>query len=225
MPLNLSKLGKVLKTLNRLETPATFNASLPVKLEVKKELNPITYLVKIGNKEVETKSDIPLAVGKKYFAQIKEFKNSVQITNLKEYPKILQTLDKITLPKEFSSLKKDEVLHHLANAKNKDEFLFFMNILIAFEKKIHHLIINEKRKALMQYKYEKNSLKFYAVFSNLGEIEGVITPTRLTICSPYDATIRLIELYKNEINLSVQTIKKEVKPIYDFSNSLLDLRV
>ena len=76
MPLNISKLGKILKTLNRLEGIKEFNATLPVKIEVKKEINPIRYLIKLGNREIETKSNLPLVVGKKYFAQIKEFKSS-----------------------------------------------------------------------------------------------------------------------------------------------------
>ena len=46
------------------------------ELEVKKEINPIRYLIKLGNREIETKSNLPLIVGKKYFAQIKEFKSS-----------------------------------------------------------------------------------------------------------------------------------------------------
>jgi len=222
MPLNISKLGKVLKSLNRLES-VSFNTSLPVKVEVKKELNPITYLIKLGNKEVETKSHMKLEVGKTYFAQIKELKNSIQITNLKEYPKILKTLEHINI-KELTP-KKEEIITHLANAKTKEEFLFLTNILIAYEKKIFHLVINEKRKGFLQYKYSKNKVKFYACFSNLGELEGEITENSLTIYSPYEATISLINYYKDELPLKVYTYKKEVKPIYIFSNSLLDLKV
>jgi hypothetical protein len=101
MPLNLSKVGKVLKTLNRLEGIKEFNASLPVKIEVKKELSPIRFLIKLGNREIETKSYIPLKVGKKYLAQIKEGKYSIKISNLKEYPKILNTLKKINFTEEL----------------------------------------------------------------------------------------------------------------------------
>jgi len=224
MPLNVSKLAKVLKTINRVQTPNVFNASLPIKIEVKKEINPITFLIKLGNKEVETKSKIPLIVGKKYFAQIKELDSSIQISNLKEYPKILEQLDKIKT-KGLDSQNKEEVLKHLANAKTKEEFLFFTNILLALEKKIHHLVIAEKRKALMQYKYSKNKIKFYAVFSHLGELEGELSLNDLIIYSPYLSTIALINRYKDELPFNVTTIKKEVKPIYQFSNSLLDLKV
>ena len=81
MPLNLSKVGKILKTLNRVDLPTEFNATLPIKIEVKKQLSPIRYLIQLGKKEVQTKSYTPLIVGKKYFAQIKEKKGVIQITN------------------------------------------------------------------------------------------------------------------------------------------------
>jgi len=225
MPLNISKLGKVLKTLNRVQTPNIFNASLPVKIEIKKELNPITYLIQLGNKEVETKSYVPLKVGHKYLAQIKELKNSIQITNLKEFPKILDDLQKISLNENIDSTQKHEILKHLANANSKEEFLFWTNVLIAQQKKIYHFIIGGKRKAIMQYKYKKDKVKFYACFNNLGEIEGEIKTNFLTIYSPYDVTISLISQYKDELNMNIKVIKKDVKALYNFSNSLLDIKV
>ncbi|WP_456480423.1 hypothetical protein [Nautilia sp.] len=231
MPLNVSKLGKILKTLNRFEGIKEFNATLPVKIEVKKEINPIRYLIKLGNREVETKSTVPLEVGKKYFAQIKEIKSKLQISNLKEIPEILTILDKIKFLNEkdktfkLHTFSKDEILQHLANANNKTEFVFFTNILTAYQQKIFHLIINEKKKALMQYKYSKNKVKFYAVFNHLGELEGEITPGSLTVCSPYSATLQLIEFYKDELDLEVFLYKKEAKPLYVFAENMLNLKV
>ena len=231
MPLNISKLGKVLKTLNRLEGIKEFNATLPVKIEVKKEINPIRYLIKLGNREVETKSTLPLQIGKKYFAEIKEIKSKLQISNLKEIPEILTVLDKIRFLDEkdktfkLHTFSKENILKHLANSQSKTEFVFFTNILMAFQQKIFHLIINEKKKAVMQYKYSKNKVKFYAVFNHLGEIEGEITSSSLTIYSPYNATLQLIELHKDELDLEVFLYKKETKPIYNFAQNLLNLKV
>jgi len=225
MPLNISKLGKVLKTLNRLEGIKEFNATLPVKIEVKKEINPIRYLIKLGNREVETKSNLPLIVGKKYFAQINEYKSSIQISNLKPFPEILEILEKISFKEKLIKFSKKEILQHLANSNSKTEFIFFTNILLALQEKIYHLIINEKKKALMQYKYSKNRVKFYAVFNHLGEIEGEITVDSLTIYSPYKATLQLIEQYKDELTLNVFLKQTEVKELFNFSENLLNLKV
>jgi hypothetical protein len=225
MPLNISKLGKVLKTLNRFEGINEFNATLPVKIEVKKEINPIRYLIKLGNREIETKSNLPLTVGKKYFAQIKEYKSSIQISNLKPFPEILEIIEKIPFKEKLFKFSKEEILHHLANSNSKTEFIFYTNLLLAFNEKIHHLLINEKKKALIQYKYSKNRVKFYAVFTHLGEIEGEITSDSLTIHSPYKATLRLIEQYKDELNLNVFLKQTEVKQLFNFSENLLNLKV
>jgi hypothetical protein len=224
MPLNLSKIGKVLKTLNRLEGIKEFNASLPIKIEVKKEINPIRFLIQLGNREIETKSYIPLKVGNKYLAQIKENKYSIQIKNLKDYPKILDTLKKINFTKELLTPDKKEIMHHLANSNNKTEFIFWMNILIAMHQKIYHLIINDKKKALMQLKYKKNTLKFYAVFEHLGEIEGILFNDNLKLFCEFNSTISLINLYKNELPFIVEVNKKEIDSLYEFSENLINLK-
>ena len=225
MPLNISKLGKILKTINRVSAPIEFNATLPVKIEVKKQINPITYLIKLGNRETETKSYLPLEVGKKYITQIKELKHSIQITNLKPFPKILEILQKIDLPKGFKEYNKEEIIKHLINAKNQNEFLFFANLLLALDKKIYHFSINEEKKALMQFKYSKNKISFYAIFQNLGEIEGEISQSYVTICSSYKNVLNLIKQYENEINLKVTLKLKNPKTLFDFKNTLLDLKV
>jgi hypothetical protein len=224
MPLNLSKIGKILKTINRFENIKEFNANLPVQIDIKKQLNPIKYLIKLGNREIQTKSYIPLKIGNKYLAEIKEGRYSIKISNLKEYPKILNILKKINFTKNFLAPEKKEIISHLANANNKNEFIFWMNILISFNQKIHHLIINDKKKALMQLKYKKNTLKFYAVFEHLGEIEGFLFENSLKLFCEFDSTINLINLYKKELPFLVETVKKEIKPIYDFSENLINLK-
>ena len=219
MPLKISKTAKILKTLNRFQT-IEFNTTLPVKLEVKEKLNDIKYLIQLGKKEVITKSFIPLKKGK-YFAIIKELHGNIQISNLQKLSNIALMFERIT-PKEVNT--KEQILHHLANASNKEEFIFYMNILFSFERKIYHLFINEEKKALFQYKFHKNKLQFYAVFNNLGEIEGEIFNQTLNIFSPFKNTIKLIKQNSNLINLKVNTFLKNVKPLYEFSENLINLK-
>jgi len=221
---NISKIGKILKAANRVNF-VEFNSTLPVKMKVLKEINPITYKIQLGNREVETKSYVPLEIGKKYLAQIKESKNKLEIKNLREYPKLLDELEKVEIKKELTHYTKDEILKHLQNAKNKDEFMFFANLLLAYQKNIKHLTINqENKKALMQYKFKKNKVTFYAVFSNLAEVSGEIYPNRAIIYSPYENVIALLKNYKDLIDLEVEIYKKEPKPLYEFQQSLLDLK-
>ena len=221
MPLNLSKVGKVLNTLNKFQT-IEFNTILPVKIEVKEKLSNIKYLIKLGNKEVVTKSFVPLKKGK-YFALIKDLRGNIQISNLKPLSNTALIFEKVKT-KNLDNLSKEKIIHHLANSNSKEEFIFFMNLLLSLEKKIHHLIINEKKKALLQYKFSKNKLQFYAVFNNLGEIEGEIYTNNLDIYSPYKNTIELIKTHSHLINLNVNVFLKETKPLYEFSENLLSIK-
>jgi len=220
MLLKISETGKILKTLNRLQS-IEFNTTLPVKLEVKEKISDIKYLIQLGKKEVITKSFIPLKKGK-YFALVKEIQGNINISNLKPLSHIALMLEKIPL-KEVNS--KEQILNHLANATSKEEFIFYMNILLSFQKKIYHIFINEKKKALLQYKFQKNKLQFYAVFNNLGELEGEIFGNILNIYSPFKNTLQLIKENENLIDLKVNVFLKEVKPLYEFSENLLNLKV
>ena len=224
MPLKISDVGKILKALNKFEGIGEFNTSLPVKIEVKKAINPITYLINVGNKkDLITKSKVKLTPGK-YFASIKELDGFIQIKDLKPLPKIAILLEKINFSFKEKNLDKHTIMHHLANSTSKEEFLFFTNILLSMQKKIHHYIINERKKALLQYKYSKNRLQFYAVFNNLGEIEGEIFNNLVKIYSPYKEVLNLIEENKNLIDLNIQTFLKNTKPLFEFNENLLNLK-
>ena len=227
MPLKISDVGKILKTINRFEGIGDFNETLPLKIEIKKQLNEYNYLINLGNKrEIVSKSFVKLKPGK-YFAIIKEFGNNIKITNLKEFPKILDLLEKINFNFQKDSektLTKETILHHLANATTKNEFIFFTNLLLALERKIYHLI-TEKRKSLIQFQYKKNKITFYAVFNHLGELEGEIYLNKLIIYSPFENTLNLIKEYSDTIHFEVITIlKKEIKPLFEFKENLLNLK-
>ncbi len=223
MPLKISEIGKLLKALNRFENIGEFNSRLPVRIEIKKQINEFNYLINLGNKkEIVTKSFVKLNPGK-YFALIKEKGLNIQITNLKKIPQLFTIFEKTNLKENHFS--KETILNHLSNATNKTEFIFFTNLFIAVQKKIFHLAINEKRKALLQYKYQKNKLHFFAVFNHLGEIEGKIFANKLIIFSPYKNTINLIKQNKNSLNLTIEThLKTDIKPLYEFSENLFNLK-
>jgi hypothetical protein len=222
--LNIFKLGKVLSETNRLNGIKEFNASVPIKIEVLKEINPITYEIKLGNKIVETKSNFPLKTGGKYLANIVEKKEFIQIQNLKEFPKLLDILEKLPKIKEIN-LDKNEILNKLQNSQTKNEFMFYANILLAFQKGIRHIFINEeKNRGLLQYKYEKNHVKFYACYKFLGELEGIITPNKVTVFTQFKNVASLISENK-DIDLDVEVyLKEKIKPLFEFKNSLIDIK-
>ena len=229
--INVSKLGKILKATNRLNMPTEFNASLPIKIEVKKQLNPIRYLLQLGNRELETKSHKQLEIGGKYLAEVVQKDNSINIKNLHKMPKIFNDIpkDAKTFMPEHSKYK-EEVLKHLANSTSKNEFLFYTNFLLAFQKEITHLFINEGgKKSIHQIKKEKKRVKFYSFFSNLGAISGEIfydDVYYLNLMVEFQNSLALIKKHLNELkNFEVTISQESSKPLFEATESgILNLK-
>ena len=239
---NISQVGKILKATNRLNMPTEFNSTLPLTITVKKQLNPIRYLLQLGKKEVETKSYTPLEVGAKYKAQINQTDSKIEIKNLTKLPNIFNkfpdtiqySIDDLIKdnPLESNEKYKNFLLNHLANSTTKDEFLFFSQMLLAFNQEIKHLFIKDEKKALIQIKHKKRKINFYAFFENLGAIGGeiyLIDEIYLNLMVEFQNSLYLIQ--KNTQNLKgiiINNITQEkIKPLFEINenNSLLNLKV
>jgi len=238
---NISQVGKILKATNRLNMPSEFNATLPLTITVKKQLNPIRYILQLGKKEVETKSYTPLEIGAKYKAEINQTNSKIEIKNLTKLPNIFNkfpdtieyTIDDLLKdnPLESNEKYKNFLLNHLANATTKEEFLFYSQLLLAFNQEIKHLFIKDKKKALIQIKQKKRKLKFYAYFENLGAIGGeiyLIDNIYLDLMVEFQNSFEFLKNYIDELNGIIINIKNEkIKPLFEINenNSLLNLKV
>jgi hypothetical protein len=236
---NISQIGKIMKATNRLNMPTEFNSTLPLTITVKKQLNPIRYILQLGKKEVEVKSYTKLEIGTNYKAQINQLNNKIEIKNLSKIPTIFNKIPK-NLNYTIDDLIKENLnddkgykhflLNHLANSSSKNEFLFFTQLLLANNQQIKHLFINEKKKrALMQLKYKKNRLKFYGFFEHLGAIGGemfLADTIYLNLMVEFQNSLTLINQNIDELKGIVVNIKQEkIKPLFEVSdNSLLNLK-
>jgi hypothetical protein len=236
---NISQIGKIMKATNRLNMPTEFNSTLPLTITVKKQLNPIRYILQLGKKEVEVKSYTKLEIGTNYKAQINQLNNKIEIKNLSKIPTIFNKIPK-NLDYTIDNLIKENLndnkgykhflLNHLANSNSKDEFLFFTQLLLAENQQIKHLFINEKKKrALMQLKYKKNRLKFYGFFEHLGAIGGemfLADTIYLNLMVEFQNSLTLINQNIDELKGIVVNIKQEkIKPLFEVSdNNLLNLK-
>ncbi|GAA7949963.1 hypothetical protein COL447_18640 [Helicobacter pylori] len=89
------------------------------------------------------------------------------MTQMKE---ILSTKDN-TPVKEYKELLSEKLVH----AKSSQEFLNTANMLLSLQSQVLSFVIeNERKKAFLQMKAKKQSVDFYALYPNLGEIGGVI---------------------------------------------------
>ncbi|MBH0252908.1 hypothetical protein I6580_03490 [Helicobacter pylori] len=166
-----------------------FNATLPILLKVLEKQDKDLFLLQVGNKIIPTKSEQELKINQPYFATMQKNQlGDIVLKNLVPAPKILDALDdlpalemkklkEILSAKDNTPLKeyKEFLSEKLIHAKNSQEFLNTANMLLSLQSQVLSFVIeNERKKAFLQMKAKKQSVDFYALYPNLGEIGGVI---------------------------------------------------
>ncbi|MBH0305563.1 hypothetical protein I6944_06875 [Helicobacter pylori] len=166
-----------------------FNATLPILLKVLEKQDKDLFLLQVGNKIIPTKSEQELKINQPYFATMQRNQlGDIVLKNLVPAPKILDGLDdlpalemkklkEILSAKDNTPLKeyKEFLSEKLIHAKSSQEFLNTANMLLSLQSQVLSFVIeNERKKAFLQMKAKKQSVDFYALYPNLGEIGGVI---------------------------------------------------
>ncbi|WP_367971851.1 hypothetical protein [Helicobacter acinonychis] len=178
-----------LNALNSKNAAHNFNATLPILLKVLEKQDKDLFLLQVGNRIIPTKSEQELKINQPYFATMQRNQlGDIVLKNLVPAPKILDELNdlptlemkkikeilsaKDTTPlKEYKELLSEKLVH----AKNSQEFLNIANMLLSLQSQVLSFVIqNEQKKAFLQMKAKKQSIDFYALYPNLGEIGGVI---------------------------------------------------
>ncbi len=166
-----------------------FNATLPILLKVLEKQDKDLFLLQVGNKIIPTKSEQELKINQPYFATMQRDRlGDIVLKNLVPAPKILDALDdlpalemkkikEILSAKDNTPLKeyKEFLSEKLIHAKSSQEFLNTANMLLSLQSQVLSFVVeNERKKAFLQMKAKKQSVDFYALYPNLGEIGGVI---------------------------------------------------
>ncbi|MFP6177333.1 hypothetical protein ACLGB9_07220 [Helicobacter pylori] len=166
-----------------------FNATLPILLKVLEKQDKNLFLLQVGNKIIPTRSEQELKINQPYFATMQRDRlGDIVLKNLVPAPKILDALDdlptlemkqikEILSAKDNTPLKeyKEFLSEKLVHAKSSQEFLNTANMLLSLQSQVLSFVIeNERKKAFLQVKAKKQSVDFYALYPNLGEIGGVI---------------------------------------------------
>ncbi|WP_187947505.1 hypothetical protein [Helicobacter pylori] len=186
---------EALNTLNQLNALHSknaahhFNATLPILLKVLEKQDKDLFLLQVGNKIIPTRSEQELKINQPYFATMQRNQlGDIVLKNLVPAPKILDALDdlpaiemkqikEILSAKDNTPLKeyKEFLSEKLVHAKNSQEFLNTANMLLSLQSQVLSFVIeNERKKAFLQMKAKKQSVDFYALYPNLGEIGGII---------------------------------------------------
>ncbi|WP_187909752.1 hypothetical protein E5L20_02540 [Helicobacter pylori] len=166
-----------------------FNATLPILLKVLEKQDKDLFLLQVGNRIIPTKSEQELKINQPYFATMQRDRlGDIVLKNLVPAPKILDALNdlpaiemkkikEILSAKDNTPLKeyKEFLSEKLIHAKSSQEFLNTANMLLSLQSQVLSFVVeNERKKAFLQMKAKKQSVDFYALYPNLGEIGGVI---------------------------------------------------
>lgn len=209
-PTQIGKLISQIATSGKRE----INSTLPMLLRILDKKGADKYLVQLGKLIIETKSDKPLKVGTNYWANVRQGKDGLVISDLIKQPKIMENLSKSHIKltskelsellndankanKHIDSVFKDFLLERLPFASSRQEFLELSNLLIALQNGVFSMVIQDDngKDNLVQIKKQVDFLEFYSIFPNLGEISGIVT------------------LQDSEMNLRLQVMSEKVKDI------------
>ncbi|MGL2651598.1 hypothetical protein ACQJ55_05905 [Helicobacter pylori] len=220
-----------------------FNATLPILLKVLEKQDKDLFLLQVGNKIIPTKSEQELKINQPYFATMQRNQlGDIVLKNLVPAPKILDALDdlpaiemnkikEILSAKDNTPLKeyKEFLSEKLIHAKSSQEFLNTANMLLSLQSQVLSFAIeNERKKAFLQMKAKKQSVDFYALYPNLGEIGGVIylkeKEKQLFLKTTLQRTKEILKEAQNTLLgfSSVEIVCEKTPMLFAFEERLLD---
>ncbi len=220
-----------------------FNAALPILLKVLEKQDKDLFLLQVGNRIIPTKSEQELKINQPYFAIMQRDRlGDIVLKNLVPAPKILDALDdlpalemkqikEILSAKDNTPLKeyKEFLSEKLVHAKNSQEFLNTANMLLSLQSQVLSFVIeNERKKAFLQMKAKKQSVDFYALYPNLGEIGGVIylkeKEKQLFLKTTLQRTKEVLKEAQNTLLgfSSVEIVCEKTPMLFAFEERLLD---
>ncbi|WP_187928437.1 hypothetical protein [Helicobacter pylori] len=220
-----------------------FNATLPILLKVLEKQDKDLFLLQVGNKIIPTKSEQELKINQPYFATMQRNQlGDIVLKNLVPAPKILDALDdlpalemkkikEILSAKDNTPLKeyKEFLSEKLVHAKNSQEFLNTANMLLSLQSQVLSFVVeNERKKAFLQMKAKKQSVDFYALYPNLGEIGGVIylkeKEKQLFLKTTLQRTKEVLKEAQNTLSSFsfVEIVCEKTPMLFAFEERLLD---
>ncbi len=228
------------------------NALLQLGIEVLEKKGDGTFVIRLGQHKLQTRSETPLLPGREYWADIEQHKEGpVRLTRLHPKPLLLQKEGFIAFGREFiaklaaeedpAGSVKEHLMQMMAASSNKEQFQTLSQLLLSWHQGVVTIPFKErgKRMLLQMRRGKKNetlkqkSVEFYAAFNNLGPIEGAILlhgdETLLNMEVFYPKTANLLNGLKGELagfsQISVSLSDSAITPFWESETlGLLDIR-
>ena len=239
---------QILAGLSKIE----INALLQLGIEVLERKGDGTYMIRMGNHTLQTKSETPLVPAKEYWVDMERAKDGViHLTKLHPKPAMLKKegflpignrlLADIAEDSDPAEGVKERLVQMMAASQNKESFQNLSQLLLSLHQGILTLPFEERgKRALLQMREGKSdgtlkekSVEFYAAFNNLGPVEGSIVRhgekkvMKLEVF--YPKTAQLLESLKEELpgfsQISIALRPSAILPFWESDSlGLLDIR-
>ncbi|TLD82518.1 hypothetical protein [Helicobacter trogontum] len=220
------------------------NATLPMLLRILDKKGADRYLVQLGKLIIETQSNKELQIGTNYWANVKQSKDGLLISDLIKQPKMLENLAHAKLKLSSNDLKellnethkngntlesvfKEFLLERLPLATSKQEFLELSNLLVALQNGVFSMVIQEDngKESLVQLKKQVEFLEFYSIFHHLGEINGIVSLNEessvcLRLCVMSEKVKKILENRLHELQgfEEIQIDVGQNEPLWDLES-------
>jgi hypothetical protein len=215
-----------------------FNANLPVTITVLKKIDPLRYRLKVGRKELTTKSQKALEISKRYWANFDENKGGIlTISQMWPQPEAFQ--NEALFPVEDFSFFFDQkdfsyddfrtfLMKKLSDETvSKELFQSYTPMLLALSKQIVHLpLIHNDKKILLQFQaIGKDTVMFYIAMENLGPIQGRLDQNSLNLAVMYEKSLYYLQKEQAKLGMITRfSLQKEIHPLFDRSDMIFDVK-
>jgi hypothetical protein len=247
MSFTISELSNILKTASSPQEAKALIKLLSV--DVTKSLGDGKYLLENSSTKVIASSDKPLLEGGKYWLELASKHNEMplitkflqQPTMLKEFANIPLKFDTKELHELLSGKKtiesfKMDLLEHLSNASNKEDFTQISNLILSLMQNTltipltfqHYFGVFQMKKRYNKTS-KKSQLDFYASLAKLGPISGTVMLLEDEILIDLDVAFTTTKLFleENLKDIRYKTtlhVSENIQALYQFhSNSILDI--
>jgi hypothetical protein len=236
-------------TLLRLSAASPNEVKTLVRLlsiDVLTSLGEGRYQLQADSQTLNAKSDTPLQVGAKYWAQLNLQKNGTpQLSHPVLQPKILHMLKNLPLSFDAKNLNslfqsddpfkqiKNTFVQHLMQSSSQEQFLQISNLLVPL---LHNTFMIPLRyeesfgffqiKKRYNKKKKRSVIDFYAAFAKLGPIGGVLSLIEgevfVELAVAFEATRSFLEKHLNDLHYNVTLhLQENIEPLHS-TEALLD---
>ena len=237
--ISASSLSSLLKVIQSSDPKTAATLTKLLEIEVLQSLGENKYLLNMEGKQLTALSKQPLTPFEHYFARLETAKHSQPtLSHLVKIPKLfaklqlLQHFDLFFEPKDIAKLLaskeslqifKETLLKDLGTTPSKEHFQALMPLVLSLHQNIltlpllyHDIFAFLQLKKRYNKKTKKSFLDFYAFFSHLGPVSGIISQQEVKLNVAFEETKKHLKNLSDELGYEVEIeVSETILPLYE----------